>query len=318
MAHVEHYKLSDIKRIENEHIRDGWEDKDYRIDEDKTKYNYILSFHNNTSLYDSLQKRLSEVKHSTRKDLNVISEWVVTCPKELLDDPDKVTRFFEMTMNFVGERYGEDNVLCAYVHMDETTPHMHICIVPVVEDTVSAKRLYNRQELRDFHKSLDYECERTFGMPNLCLNGRTKGNYTVKELRERTKNERELELSRKRLSKREQDITTKGNDINERYQMVQRVEQEARQKLEDARRASQRASEMLYKAREEADSIKASAEQKASEITLEARKKADSMLSELQSDIRQAVIERNQKRQTDGEQMANNIQRTHTDVVKHK
>ncbi len=33
--------------------------------------------------------------------------------------------FFKETFQFLSERYGKDNIVYAYVHMDQTTPHMH-------------------------------------------------------------------------------------------------------------------------------------------------------------------------------------------------
>ena len=32
-----------------------------------------------------------------------------------------------MALDFISERVGEQNILSAVVHMDERTPHMHLC-----------------------------------------------------------------------------------------------------------------------------------------------------------------------------------------------
>ena len=39
--------------------------------------------------------------------------------------------FFEETYAFLSERYGAQNVISAYVHLDERSPHMHFAFVPV-------------------------------------------------------------------------------------------------------------------------------------------------------------------------------------------
>ena len=121
MPHVEHFKLNDIKRITNEFEREPeCNNSDNRIDFSRTKFNYELQprrFHKELSV--KLETRLSHVNHSTRKDLNVISSWIITCPQELLNNPDDVKKFFEVSYKFCQDRYGADNVLNGYVHMDE-------------------------------------------------------------------------------------------------------------------------------------------------------------------------------------------------------
>jgi hypothetical protein len=39
--------------------------------------------------------------------------------------------YFQTALDFVSERVGKQNVLSAVVHMDEKTPHMHLCFVPI-------------------------------------------------------------------------------------------------------------------------------------------------------------------------------------------
>lgn len=189
MAHVAHFKASDIKRLQNEYDRDEkYKCRDGRIDSLKTKNNYNME---SDSLSNRFKKRFAEVQHSNRKDLNVLSDWVITCPQELQNDSDR-TKFFQLSYEFVKARYEANNVLQGYVHNDETSPHMHIPVIPVKDNRVSAKALFTRAELHSFHKDLDKVMQDEFGVKGLILNGRTKGNYTVTELKERTKQEQAL------------------------------------------------------------------------------------------------------------------------------
>ena len=56
-------------------------------------------------------------------------------------DKEQVERlFFERTYRFLCDRYGEQNVISAYVHKDEKTPHMHFAFVPVTEDKKQSVR----------------------------------------------------------------------------------------------------------------------------------------------------------------------------------
>lgn len=58
-------------------------------------------------------------------------------------------RYFETAVNYFKENYGTENIRYADVHMDETTPHMHMGIVPFTKDyRLSSKEVFNRTALR--------------------------------------------------------------------------------------------------------------------------------------------------------------------------
>ena len=63
--------------------------------------------------------------------------------------------FFEESYKFLKECYGEKNIVSAVVHMDETTPHMHLTAVPLTEDgKLSAKTIIDRKFLRHIQKAI--------------------------------------------------------------------------------------------------------------------------------------------------------------------
>lgn len=102
-------------------------------------------------------------------------------------------QFFEATFQFLSERYGKENVVSAYVHRDESQPHMHFSFIPVVADKkkkrlkVSAKELLNRQELQRFHEDLEKYLFGVFQRDVGVRNDATKlGNKTVRELKRQT------------------------------------------------------------------------------------------------------------------------------------
>ncbi len=124
---------------------------------------------------------------------------------------------------FLLNRYGEKNVTFAYVHKDETTPHMHDCFVPVVRDKkkkiekVSAFELISRKELKTFHKDLSNYINKVFNRYIEMLNGATVNrNKTVLEFKneklekEINKKEMYLKISNKRLDKFISDSITKN------------------------------------------------------------------------------------------------------------
>ena len=113
--------------------------------------------------------------------------------------------FFQASYDFLQQRYGRENVVSAYVHMDEVTPHMHFAFVPVKhgfkEDKknpdisteyrkVSAKEVLNRRELQAFHPALQRYVEQELGHEVSILNEATKGNKSIEELKRQTATER--------------------------------------------------------------------------------------------------------------------------------
>ena len=102
--------------------------------------------------------------------------------------------FFKEAYNFMENKYGKENVISAYVHLDETSPHMHFCFVPVVFDTkkqeykVNAKVCINRTELLKIHPQMQEYLESKLQTKVNILNGATaEGNKTVEQLKKEEK-----------------------------------------------------------------------------------------------------------------------------------
>ena len=56
----------------------------------------------------------------------------------IIDDnhnlPTEIRRFFDESLNFIKEYVGEENIRYAAIHLDESTPHLHIYFTPVVNE----------------------------------------------------------------------------------------------------------------------------------------------------------------------------------------
>ncbi|SHF22584.1 Plasmid recombination enzyme, partial [Tissierella praeacuta DSM 18095] len=179
--HFERYKKEN-----GEYIKFGNQD----IDTEKTRLNYNLAEDKNQ--LEFIKKRTSEVRCLNRKDVNVMCDWVVTLPEKIKTEEDQ-EKFFQETYNFLENEYGKENVISSYVHLDETTPHMHFAFIPVVFDKkrgdlkVSAKELITRKYLQEFHPKLENHMEKVFGRDIGILNDATKaGNKSISELKGET------------------------------------------------------------------------------------------------------------------------------------
>jgi hypothetical protein len=219
MAHLEKFKQCDIRRVMGEITR---ESNFYKgnVDLSRTHNNYTLCMYGGRivqrpvknedgkaavgairarTVNNFMQCRIDKLPHRKTKATVGMASWCVTCPTELKSDPAKVRWFFEIIYLLTVKRYGEKNVQQGFVHMDETSPHIHILFVPEFQGTLNAKKLITANELRNYQQELDNICEREFGQKGLILNGKTKGNYTVDELRERSKQKQELQEQTQRL-----------------------------------------------------------------------------------------------------------------------
>lgn len=158
-----------------------------QIDTRRTRLNYNLAPEHNQ--LDFIHQRLSEVYCMNRKDVNVMCSWVVTAPADL--KPEQEADFFKESYSFLEGKYGRENVVSAYVHKDEVTPHMHFCFMPVVANQkrgqkISAFECVKRTDLERFHEELQHHLE-TKGILCSVINEATKeGNKAIKELKQGT------------------------------------------------------------------------------------------------------------------------------------
>ncbi|MGL4742716.1 MAG: MobV family relaxase [Sarcina sp.] len=163
------------------------------INKELTKENYNLAPERENQL-KFIKQRCSEVKCLKRDDVKVMCTWAVTLPKDIERDSVEEKRFFEESYKFLEERYGgAENVISAYVHKDEKTPHMHFAFVPVKFDEnkqiykVSAKEVVNRNDLKTFHNDLNAYISLKLGREVEIFNEATKeGNKSIQELKNGT------------------------------------------------------------------------------------------------------------------------------------
>lgn len=228
MAHVKKYTRGALHNMLAHYDRTAKNSRE-NIDPSLTHLNYNLAEKwQPLPQKEFIDKRLSQVRVQKRKDVNVMCSWVLTVPKSL--KPKEYERFFKAGYRFMERRYGRDNVISAYVHMDEPSvkPHMHFAFVPVLHDVekgidrLCAKKVVSRQDLKSFHNELEAYISRSLGHGVEILNEATKeGNKSIIELKR---------LSHKDLMDRmlEQDlaITSLLDENKELKRKVKDMEQE--------------------------------------------------------------------------------------------
>lgn len=212
------------------------------IDKSRTQLNYNLAPQRNDGQVNFIRQRLSEVKHQNRADVKVMCDWVVTLPQGDYT-PEQEKAFFKTAYSFLTERYGEQNTVSAYVHMDEKQPHLHYAFIPVVQDKkhpgrekVSAKECVTRRDLQSFHLDLQKRMDKRFEEDLFpVLNGATiGGNMAITEMRaENAIESLQYDISEAHVNA-EEAIRKAQHEASEAQYRVQDIKRDIKQ-LEDKR-----------------------------------------------------------------------------------
>ena len=196
----------------NQRLTDNHSNKD--IDTERSYLNYDLV--NRTDNYKTdIQQFINDNKSSSRavrKDAVLINEWIITSDNRFFKDKDdkEIKDFFEQSKDYFAEKFGDENIRYAQVHLDETTPHMHLGIVPFnAEKRLSAKTLFNRQALQAVQDELPkYLNERGFELER-GEKGSERKNLTVPEYK---KAKDELKEMTTTLEQRKSEVLALSND----------------------------------------------------------------------------------------------------------
>ena len=82
-----------------------------------------------------------------RDSVKFVETLITTSPEFAKAHESEMPEYFERALGFLKERVGEENIFSAVVHMDEKTPHMHLCFVPLTKDKrLSAKEILGNKK----------------------------------------------------------------------------------------------------------------------------------------------------------------------------
>ena len=76
---------------------------------------------------------------------------------------DETKQFFSDAYQWFANHFGADHIPYATVHMDETTPHMHMGVIPLTNGRLSAKAIFNREALRFIQADLPQKLNEKVG-----------------------------------------------------------------------------------------------------------------------------------------------------------
>ena len=131
------------------------------IDLSRSHLNYFIENLTAENLNSRVKARIKQLnlKKRPRSDAVGLEDIVVKASAEFMLNADAETReqYFTDALHFLQNRYGKENVMYCHCHLDESSLHIHVGIVPITPDgRLSAKSLFSPKTLEqlqtDFHR----------------------------------------------------------------------------------------------------------------------------------------------------------------------
>ena len=95
------------------------------------------------------ERQIKDAGCRTRSDSVRVVEALVTATPEFFKGKkkDEIKAYFQEALDFIKQNQNPETIISAVVHMDEKTPHMHLCFVPLTEDgRLSAKEIVGNKK----------------------------------------------------------------------------------------------------------------------------------------------------------------------------
>ena len=143
------YKGPEIGRIEshNERTKEKYASNP-NIDTSRSHLNFHLVAPERKYRAEA-EKQIAEAGCRTRSDSVRVVEVLVTASPEFFKGKKKaeIKAYFQEALDFIQQHQNPRTIISAVVHMDEKTPHMHLCFVPLTEDKrLSAKEIVGNKK----------------------------------------------------------------------------------------------------------------------------------------------------------------------------
>lgn len=168
VVHMMKIKSGAVGGIQSHNNREHEPKTNPDVDMSRSEDNYDLIPCDNYKR--SIKEKLSNLVESSRavrKDAVVVCNFIVTSDNETMDTlgADRQREFFRDSVKWFSDRYGADRVLNATVHMDETTPHLHIGVMPITQDgRLSAKAIFTKTEMKAIQTEFARDVGEKYGL----------------------------------------------------------------------------------------------------------------------------------------------------------
>lgn len=168
VVHMMKIKSGAVGGIQSHNNREHEPKTNPDVDMSRSEDNYdLISCDNYKRSIKEKLSNLVESSRAVRKDAVVVCNFIVTSDNETMNalGADRQREFFEDSVKWFSDRYGADRVLNATVHMDETTPHLHIGVMPITQDgRLSAKAIFTKTEMKAIQTEFTRDVGEKYGL----------------------------------------------------------------------------------------------------------------------------------------------------------
>lgn len=143
------YKGPEIGHIEahNERTKEKYASNP-DVDTSRSGYNFHL-IKPKRKYRAETEKQIAAAGCRTRSDSVRVVEALITASPEFFEGKKRaeIKEYFSYALDFIKAHQNENTIISAVVHMDEKTPHMHLCFIPITEDgRLSAKDIVGNKK----------------------------------------------------------------------------------------------------------------------------------------------------------------------------
>lgn len=138
---TEKYKTNyAIGGLMRHHLREKPEEVD-GLDPSRSHLNITIGAADRPALFKAIKERIATTTRKPRPDANRIVENVFTASPQFFQGMayEDQKAYLLQCVEFAKELFGAENVIAAYLHFDEKTPHVHVIAVPIETSTRTTK-----------------------------------------------------------------------------------------------------------------------------------------------------------------------------------
>lgn len=158
-----------------------------------------------------------------RKNAVRAIEFMITLSPGSLDS-NKSWSYLSESFSYLQKRFGRENIIAASAHMDETTPHLSVIVLPIVDEKLNARKLFGgRDKCRQLQTEFWEQVGKKFGLDR-GIEGSKAKHEDIKKYYATLKTANELlfeaKSTTKRLKRKEEKIAEKEEQVEIREKAV--------------------------------------------------------------------------------------------------
>ena len=212
----------------------GQKHSNKNINDERTQDNVFLKQSTekyNKAIQATIERNRKNGLKGVRKDAVRMVEGTVQLSGKILDASEDVQeQVLKDAYNWVKTTYGEDNVISAVIHKDETNMHLHFDFVPIdSEGKLTAKTIVSRSALHRYQDGFLRHLQTTHPAENFQRGG---GNYNGLRQRDYEKVQAERAEKQAKLDQREIELDAREDNLDDRETALDAKTEQLRKKEE--------------------------------------------------------------------------------------